>query len=648
MAAGREFMAGSVGTAVKQQGKDKRKKRIAVVLVLLSAVLFSLRVSAEKLPPQLEKAITGTLRQADHARDAQNPPVFYASRAGGAYRGSSYAEQLDDPAAITVYQSLVSYYVSQDASDALVIRYQEPFCFSLSYEWNASKEKYVLEPEHNAGYMEVRQAIDAAFQSAFDAFAYDYPQVFWLRSFTYRAPISYTETKNGYDGKITEITLTPVETYAGAKAEKASFKAAVTAAVREIRSRASHQTGGQAALARVIHDYVCETAVYTDGVPYAHSAGGFFVHGGRVVCEGYAKAYKILCGAVGIQCILVVGNANGAHMWNYVCISDSWYLVDTTWDDQAGKTYDTYFLAGSNTTGWTDGADGRLTVGSERILYTNFSGSESSVNFAYPRLAGTGYSGKVQQEHVHIWVEREKCAPTCTEEGYTRYSCICGESGYERLGRLGHSYKEGRYVYNNDATCVNDGTQTAVCDRGCGAKSYTVRALGTKLSPTAEVTAKTIRLQKGQRTSLFRITGLGVGDYVRKWESSDKKIVKVSGTRSGTCVIHAKKKTGNAKIKVTLASGLTVQVRVIVQSGKVRTEKITGTKKKLVLKEKEAFVLTPVCRPFTSQEKIRYTSSNKKVASVNAKGRIKAKKKGRAVISITSGKKTVRCRVTVR
>lgn len=645
---------GGVGRGRKMQDSFGKKKKItAVLLILLAFFAASVNAAAEdkgspkELRQELAQAITGTLRQAERAQDAQAPSVFRAARTGGVYTGERYGDQLKDPAAVTVYQSLVSFYVSQDASGALVIRYPEPFRFSLSYEWNASKEKYVLEPEQNAGYMEVRQLIDTAFQAAFDAFAYDYPQVFWLRSFRYRAPISYTETKNGYDGAISEITLNPVETYAGAQAERGIFKNEVTAAVGEIRSRLLGQTGGAANTAKVIHDYVCEEAEYTDGVPYAHSAGGFFMHDGKVVCEGYAKAYKILCQAFGIKCILVVGDANGAHMWNYVCVGGNWYLVDATWDDQPEKLYDAYFLVGSNTAGWTNGASGNLTVGQERILYTNFSGSESSVNFAYPRLSGSRHP-VAYQGHVHTWTETEKRAPTCTTDGYTRYSCSCGERGYERLNKLGHSYKEGRYVYNHDATCLNNGTQTVVCDRGCGAKSYTVYAAGTKLAPTMKVTAKKIRLQKGKSTGLFRVTGLGKGDYVRKWEISDKKILKVSGRRDGSCVIRAKKRTGNAKLKITLASGLFAEVRVTVQSGPVKTEKISGIRKKLVLKEKRTYRLSPVCRPFTSQEKIKYTSSNKKIASVNAKGKIKARKKGRAVITIRSGKKKVSCRVTVR
>lgn len=59
------------------------------------------------------------------------------------------------------------------------------------------------------------------------------------------------------------------------------------------------------------------------------------------VCEGYARAFKVLCDEVGIPCVLVDGHAKNstdsdgeAHMWNYVQMDDgNWYAVDVTWND---------------------------------------------------------------------------------------------------------------------------------------------------------------------------------------------------------------------------------------------------------------------------------------------------------------------------
>ena len=86
------------------------------------------------------------------------------------------------------------------------------------------------------------------------------------------------------------------------------------------------------------------------------------------VCEGYARAFKVLCDRVGIPCILTEGYAKTSHvqpqlhMWNYVQVDGSWYAVDVTWNDpivsgkehvvETGYESDTYLLIGANTRVW--------------------------------------------------------------------------------------------------------------------------------------------------------------------------------------------------------------------------------------------------------------------------------------------------------
>ncbi len=58
----------------------------------------------------------------------------------------------------------------------------------------------------------------------------------------------------------------------------------------------------------------------------------------------------------------------------------------------------------------------------------------------------------------------EITAPTCTEKGYTTYTCVCGDSYVdEETKELGHSFTH--YVSDNNATLESDGTKTAKCDR---------------------------------------------------------------------------------------------------------------------------------------------------------------------------------------
>ena len=70
--------------------------------------------------------------------------------------------------------------------------------------------------------------------------------------------------------------------------------------------------------------------------PMSCEAYGALVEG-SAICEGYAKAFKLLCNRAGIACEIVGGTVNGeAHMWNYVQIGGDYYLVDATFDDAPG------------------------------------------------------------------------------------------------------------------------------------------------------------------------------------------------------------------------------------------------------------------------------------------------------------------------
>ncbi len=53
----------------------------------------------------------------------------------------------------------------------------------------------------------------------------------------------------------------------------------------------------------------------------------------KAVCEGYARAFQLLCNRLGIDCVTVGGTANENHAWNCVKISGEWYQIDPTWND---------------------------------------------------------------------------------------------------------------------------------------------------------------------------------------------------------------------------------------------------------------------------------------------------------------------------
>ena len=60
--------------------------------------------------------------------------------------------------------------------------------------------------------------------------------------------------------------------------------------------------------------------------------------------------------------------------------------------------------------------------------------------------------------------ETEVIEPTCTEGGYTAYTCTECHDSYiaNYTNKLGHKFSD--YISNNDATCTEDGTKTAKCE----------------------------------------------------------------------------------------------------------------------------------------------------------------------------------------
>lgn len=156
---------------------------------------------------------------------------------------------------------------------------------------------------------------------------------------------------------------------------------------------------------------------------------------------------------------------------------------------------------------------------------------------------------------------------------------------------------------------------------------------GTKLKPMIKLNASSVTLKIGQSTTGLKVT-MSNGDSVLSWKSSNTKVVKVSKTGK----LVAQKRAGKATVVVKLNSGLSKKIPVTVQKTTVKTTKITGLKNKITLKAGKTTTLKPVLQPFTSQEKITYTSSNKRVVTVNSKGVLKAIGKGTARIIVKSGK----------
>lgn len=358
-----------------------------------------------------------------------------------------YGNQLSGVAR-EIYDSMVKSYVVDKAIGEYTHTFDIPFTFDAEISGGSIVMNDALE--------EIDIEIDYAVQAARDAFLYDHPEVFWFRIIGSSYRVSATgNSAIGYTGSIKTITIIPKEIYVGVSAKISQYDTAVESALAAITVTDSRYN-----TLKNIHDYICKNAWYNlVEEQRVHSSEPFFIGDGGVVCEGYAKTFKIICDKLEIPCVLVSGDAGGAHMWNYVQMDDGkWYLVDATWDDQERKIYDTYFIANANTVGFND-----VTISEERTERNDFSGT-GVYNFIYPVLSTTAYS-----VHIHEWdsdytVDME---PSCTEKGSKSIHCkTCEVTKSVTEIAAGH-------------TDANADTCCDICDKGmpieigcCGVKVW--------------------------------------------------------------------------------------------------------------------------------------------------------------------------------
>ncbi len=223
-------------------------------------------------------------------------------------------------------------------------------------------------------------------------------------------------------------------------------------------------------------------------------------------------------------------------------------------------------------------------------------------------------------------------AATCSKSGKKYQRCtVCGEqTGEQTIAKTAHTY--GAYKTTKAATVMKAGTQTRTCSV-CGAKQTKSIA---KLKAAVKLNVKKIPLQvKKTFSAKAYVTGLQKGDSIKTWTSSKPKVATVD---KKTGKVTAKKK-GTAFITVTTAGGAKAKFTVTVQTPAVKTTAISGLKKSASVKTGKTITLKPTITPVTSQDKLTYASSNKKVATVSAKGVVKGLKAGTAKITVKSGKK---------
>ena len=253
--------------------------------------------------------------------------------------------------------------------------------------------------------------------------------------------------------------------------------------------------------------------------------------------------------------------------------------------------------------------------------------------------------GKIKREEIpavgHIEIKDEAVDPTCEEPGLTEGShcSVCGVviKKQEEIPATGHKFTKKKVV--SQATVFRAARQEYECTT-CGFKE--IRNVGNKLKATIKVSTSKIIMKPQQKVTSLKVT-FTKGDSVTSWKTSNSKVVKVAGKSKGTCTLIAGKIGGTATLTIKLKSGLSKKVSVIVN---VKTQKITGISSKITLVKGQYITIKPKLYPATSTDQITFKSNNNTV-SVNSSGKIYARKKGTAVITVKSGNKTVKSQIIV-
>ncbi len=196
---------------------------------------------------------------------------------------------------------------------------------------------------------------------------------------------------------------------------------------------------------------------------------------------------------------------------------------------------------------------------------------------------------------------------------------------------------------------INDGIVTITAKSKDGKAIATVKITVEHILPTKiKLNETKITLKRGSSYKWLKVTyaNKGVTDTRLTWKSKNTKVATVD--RNG--VIKGKA-VGSTTITVTTPNGKKASVKVTVTAKDIKVKSITCTKKKS-LKVGKKYNLAYEIQPINATNgKVKFKSSNPKVATVNSKGVVTAKKKGSAVITITSkdgGKKQAKCKITVK
>lgn len=483
----------------------------------------------------------------------------------------------------------------------------------------------------------VEREIDASLVGeAVVSFLYDHPEYFWSKGYSYFVK---SETK-----KVTKICLQCQEEYYDGQVRADMWKVID----QEIQKYLDLIVGANNDYERelILHDAINEkiTYAYISGTNkpeeerWAHTVESVFSpNRGSAVCEGYAKAFQLLLNAAGIENAYIVGKANGeGHAWNQVKLGNDWYNVDITWNDTGNKGNHKYFNVPDS--GFTNAHKPFLTTAETKVGEWCYKVNTcNATQYSYTQQGA--YAPEVSYQ---VQYEEFPCADLMTfNQGIEVKSGSFVEENTKLEVSVSPKIKD---EWIQVTTCIGEEVQYYEGYAKDLSYSFAIKA-DTKVSVSIAIPIMSISVDKKE----LRFVGYGYREqlvaealpaetteqYVWKSVNPDVAIVEgglVTSVGKGNTVIQAMTLDGRVVAECS--------VEVVAPSIKIVTKKSTiKVGKTITFKAKVSGL----------QEKVTWTVSNKKRASISAKtGKFKAKKKGTVWVTAKCGNYKVKKKITIK
>lgn len=301
---------------------------------------------------------------------------------------------------------------------------------------------------------EANTAMQRLVARAYEAFYRDHPEVVWLDKYGFSFSTQYY--MEGDAVLVVGFSLRAALTTSSYQSQQYALEQAVSAILQ-------NAAGTDYDKVRYFHDEILARCTYnTNAVssydPISCEAYGALVTG-SAICEGYAKAFKLLCDRSGIPCEIIGGTVEGEpHMWNYVQLGGSYYLVDATFDDSPGESGYNYFLKGAGSVSDHLESGGLLEGFSTGLSYPPLSWSDyvpgGDDGNALPQVLGGAAEAFAAGEEnapsaAKPSAERRPTVIPEVETGFSRVACLFSKNGRYWVRRDGAGFSQGSCAIAN-------------------------------------------------------------------------------------------------------------------------------------------------------------------------------------------------------